>query len=105
MLGERWATKRPEELSPTDFIQLTVDLFGEDIQPIRGSTTAPASTSAAASSSSSSSSSLKGVVAVQQPAAQSDAVSVGGDRTAYVSRPVWRKALFGASGSPTADKK
>ena len=104
MLGERWATKRPEELSPTDFIQLTVDLFGEDIQPIRGSTTAPASATAS-SSSSSASYSLKGVVAVQQPVAQSDAVSVGGDRTAYVSRPVWRKALFGASGSPTAEKK
>ena len=102
MLGERWATKRPEELSPTDFIQLTVDLFGEDIQPIRGSTTAPAS---AAASASAASSSMKGVKAVEQPAAQSDAVSVGGDRTAYVSRPVWRKALFGASGSPTAEKK
>ena len=25
----------------------------------------------------------------------------GSDKRAYVSRPVWRKALFGASGSPT----
>ena len=77
MLGERWATKRPEELSPTDFIQLTADLFGEEFQPIRDS----AHTAAAAS--------IDG------------AVNLGADRSTYVSRPVWRKALFGASGSPT----
>ena len=77
VLGERWATKRPEELSPTDFIQLTADLFGEQIQPMRDSahTAADASIDAA--------------------------VNLGADRSTYVSRPVWRKALFGASGSPT----
>ena len=86
MLGERWATKRPEELSPTDFIALTADLFGEEMQPIRGSSTpTPASTSAAAQGGG------EGAVSV----------SVEGEKSAYVSRPVWRKALFGASGSPT----
>ena len=99
VLGERWATKRPEELSPTDFIQLTIDLFGEDIQPIRGSTTTLPSASTPLPPSSSSSS-IDG-----QAAAQSDPISISGDRTAYVSRPVWRKALFGASGSPTFNAK
>ena len=28
-LSERWATKRPDQLSPQDFIQLTVDIYGE----------------------------------------------------------------------------
>ena len=109
VLSEQWGTKRPEELSPTDFIQLTIDLFGEDIQPIRGSTTTPASSSSSpppisSPSSPSTSSSKKSLVDVQ-PAAQPDQVNVSSDRTAYVSRPVWRKALFGASGSPTFNAK
>ena len=80
VLGERWATKRPEELSPTDFIALTADLFGEEMQPIRGSSPPPA----------------------QGEVVEGAATNVvGGERSAYVSRPVWRKALFGASGSPT----
>ena len=99
MLGEKWATKRPEELSPTDFIALTADLFGEEIQPIRTSSNNIAAAAAAA----------VGGVSITTPSVPSKDVSVGasvgegggGDRSAYVSRPVWRKALFGASGSPT----
>ena len=34
-------------------------------------------------------------------AAGAPGVADGADRSTYVSRPVWRKALFGASGSPT----
>lgn len=82
VLGERWATKRPEELSPTDFIALTADLFGEEMQPIRGSSPSPA----------------QGGVGVEVVGEATTAVA---ERSAYVSRPVWRKALFGASGSPT----
>jgi hypothetical protein len=76
VLGERWATKRPEELSPTDFIALTADLFGEEMQPIRGSSPAP----------------FQG---------EGEVTAAVAERSAFVSRPVWRKALFGASGSPT----
>lgn len=94
MLGEKWATKRPEELSPTDFIALTADLFGEEIQPIRTSSNNIAAAAAAV-----------GGVSLTTPSVPSKDISVGsgggGDRSAYVSRPVWRKALFGASGSPT----
>jgi hypothetical protein len=64
VLGERWATKRPEELSPTDFIALTADLFGEEMQPIRGSSPAP----------------------VQGEGTVTAAVA---ERSAFVSRPVW----------------
>ena len=88
MLGEKWATKRPEELSPTDFIALTADLFGEEIQPIRGASQQAAVASDADKSGASA-------------AALTASGAEGGDRSAYVSRPVWRKALFGASGSPT----
>lgn len=28
-LNDKWATKRPDQLSPLDFIQLTVDIYGE----------------------------------------------------------------------------
>jgi hypothetical protein len=28
VLGEKWATKRPEELSPSDFIELVLELYG-----------------------------------------------------------------------------
>ena len=33
VLPERWATLRPEQLRPVDFIQLTADLFGEAPAP------------------------------------------------------------------------
>jgi hypothetical protein len=29
VLPEKWETKRPEELSPVEFIHLTIDLYGE----------------------------------------------------------------------------
>ena len=29
VLPERWATKRPEELRPEEFIQLTIDVYGK----------------------------------------------------------------------------
>lgn len=28
-LPEKWATRRPEELRPPDFLELTADLYGE----------------------------------------------------------------------------
>ena len=96
MLSDKWGCKRPEELSPTDFINLTAELFGEEIQPIRESVNSAAAASAAANA-----------VAMIGDGSGSVADSVGVtvtrgvDRSAYVSRPVWRKALFGASGSPT----
>lgn len=35
VLPDRWATLRPEQLKPVDFIQLTADLFGE-AAPVEG---------------------------------------------------------------------
>lgn len=33
LLNEKWATKRPEELSPQDFVELTRELFGSRANP------------------------------------------------------------------------
>ena len=33
LLKEKWATKRPEELSPQDFVELTRELFGNRANP------------------------------------------------------------------------
>ena len=111
VLGEKWATKRPEELSPTDFIALTADLFGEELQPIRTSSSSSSTTTAAVAaggdvgvggaSVSTPPNTVSNASAVGSVGAGEGTGTGGGDRSAYVSRPVWRKALFGASGSPT----
>lgn len=110
VLGEKWATKRPEELSPTDFIALTADLFGEELQPIRTSSSSSTTTAAVAASGdvgvggasvSTPPNTVSNARTVDSVGAGEGTGTGGGDRSAYVSRPVWRKALFGASGSPT----
>jgi 16S rRNA A1518/A1519 N6-dimethyltransferase RsmA/KsgA/DIM1 with predicted DNA glycosylase/AP lyase activity len=72
VIPDKWATKRPEELTPTDFIQLTIDLFGENLQPPRNSDVDRTMTVDAVS--------------------RSDDGSISGDvKEKFVSRPVWRK--------------
>jgi len=77
VLPEKWATLRPEQLTPPQFIDLTADLFGEAAGG-RWREAASASASGAAA----------GAV---------------GERVADESRPIWRKALYPNAGGSAAD--
>jgi hypothetical protein len=70
-MPEKWATLRPEQLKPADFIDLTADLFGE-----AGAKAAPSGSASGGAESA---------------------------KDEYVTRAIWRKALFGNSASAPAD--
>ncbi len=69
-MPEHWGTKRPEQLHPEQFLQLTREMFGEQADP----------------------EALRRNSALDR-AAESGVDTVL-DKTAYLSDGIWRKALY-----------
>jgi hypothetical protein len=139
VLSDKWGTKRPEQLSPTEFIEMTAELFGEQIQPALRATLSTSTATAPATATNSITSDIiadsdtvretkrskkikksvidkdaattaikndNGDTSNKENSSSSYNISIEDsnrmkDRMTYVSRPIWRKALFGASGSST----
>ena len=68
-IPDKWAALRPEQLTPSDFIDLTADIFGEAKDTI---------------TTSNSSANIK---------------------DAYVTRPIWRRALYPNSAAVVPDEE
>ena len=99
LLAPKWATLRPEQLKPAQFIELTIDLYG-----LKGSTTSTAalnnsnisnttsSTNKVTNTSSDSTTNLESS-RTSSTTNTTSSTTTGVDKTQYLSDSIWRKTL------------
>jgi 16S rRNA A1518/A1519 N6-dimethyltransferase RsmA/KsgA/DIM1 with predicted DNA glycosylase/AP lyase activity len=73
-ISDKWATKRPEELRPEQFIDLTLDLFGGSFAPTLPPTTTTTTTTTRTT--------------ITNTATSNNTIN----ESIYFSKPIWRKS-------------